>query len=272
MIRDAYGNARFFGLYRGVVADNADPLNQGRLKLKVPQILADTVTEWAWGVEVPQVKTTPPDIDQGVWVMFEGGDPNFPIWVGTFGEYKGAGFPLLLAPVTGGSLIPRGAAVATLPNGEQAVDVLATSTSLTSGAVTPKLNGLVLKAPKEPITVSATAATGTIQFDVKTQADVYYTLNASGNFSLNLRGDNLTTLNNWMSTGHEVTVVFRNTNGATAKYLTGVTIDGSSTTVKWQNGSAPSSGTASAVDVYTLNVVKQTDNTFTVFASVTNFA
>jgi hypothetical protein len=85
MIKDVYGNARFYGVYRGVVYSSDDPLNLYRLQLKVPQILADQHTEWAWPVEKPGISTSIPSVGQGVWVMFEGGDPSYPIWTGTFG-------------------------------------------------------------------------------------------------------------------------------------------------------------------------------------------
>jgi hypothetical protein len=84
MIHDDYGNRRFYGIYRGTVVDNNDPLNQVRLKVKVPQILFDQVTDWAWSVQQPGVARTIPQIGDGVWVSFEGGDPSYPIWVGSF--------------------------------------------------------------------------------------------------------------------------------------------------------------------------------------------
>lgn len=83
MIRDEYGNHRFYGLYRGVVVDNKDPLNQYRLKLKVPQVLHDQITDWAWSVHEPGVARSIPTPGVGVLVMFEGGDPSFPVWLGT---------------------------------------------------------------------------------------------------------------------------------------------------------------------------------------------
>lgn len=86
MIKDVYGNARFYGVYRGIVYKSDDPLSLGRLQLKVPQILADQPTQWAWPVEQPEVVTKVPKDGQGVWVMFEGGDPSYPIWLGTFGK------------------------------------------------------------------------------------------------------------------------------------------------------------------------------------------
>jgi hypothetical protein len=74
---------KFYGVYRGVVIDNKDPLNKGRLKLRIPQVLGDTVTEWAWGI-FPNIAVTLPEISDGVFVSFEGGDPSFPIWLGSF--------------------------------------------------------------------------------------------------------------------------------------------------------------------------------------------
>lgn len=86
MIKDAYGNTRFYGVYRGVVFDAADPLNKGRLRLTVPQVLADFPTEWAWPVMPSGGTFTSPSVGDGVWVQFEGGDPSFPIWTGIFTE------------------------------------------------------------------------------------------------------------------------------------------------------------------------------------------
>jgi hypothetical protein len=88
MIKDAYGNSRFYGIYRGVVRDNADPLNKTRVKVQVPQVLADAVTEWAWPVNTLGLAPVIPNVSQGVWVMFEGGDPSYPVWLGIFGEVK----------------------------------------------------------------------------------------------------------------------------------------------------------------------------------------
>lgn len=158
----------FYGVYRGVCVDNADPLEKNRIKLKVPQILGQEISDWAWpclpvtsnaehpdhlphlASEVAALLTTHtshsvsvsgttggasagtahshtfsatqtlthaahagnsleltheheqlddiletndtehtlhrkvPNLEQGVWVMFEGGDPNFPVWMGVF--------------------------------------------------------------------------------------------------------------------------------------------------------------------------------------------
>ncbi len=83
---DEFGNKRFFGVYRGIVVDNKDPLNKGRLRLQVPQVLLKEVTGWAWGSYQPGTVGVLPPVGAGIFVMFEGGDPSFPIWMGTFAE------------------------------------------------------------------------------------------------------------------------------------------------------------------------------------------
>lgn len=84
MIKDEAGNRRFYGVYRGVVVDNADPLNKGRLRLQVPQVLLSEETGWAWAVHQSGALTVTPEINSGVFVVFEGGDPSAPVWIGTF--------------------------------------------------------------------------------------------------------------------------------------------------------------------------------------------
>ena len=79
--------SRFFGKYRGVVKDNADPTQRGRLKVLVRSVCGDEAV-WAMpcvpyaGDGVGMVAL--PEPDTGVWVEFEGGDPSFPIWTGFF--------------------------------------------------------------------------------------------------------------------------------------------------------------------------------------------
>lgn len=124
----------------------------------------------------------------------------------------------------------------------------------------------------EAATVSATAATGTVNFDTITQSVLYYTSNASGNFTVNFRGDGTTSLNTLLATGESISASFLVTNNATAYYNSAVQVDGSSVTPKWQGGTAPTSGNASSVDVYNYVIIKTGSATFTVLASVTKFA
>lgn len=124
----------------------------------------------------------------------------------------------------------------------------------------------------EVVTVSATAATGTINYDVTTQSVLYYTTNASGNFTMNFRGSSGTSLDTLLATGQSVTVAFLNTNGGTAYYNSAVQVDGASVTPKWQGGTAPSAGNASSIDIYVYTIIKTGAATFTVAASQTKFA
>jgi hypothetical protein len=123
----------------------------------------------------------------------------------------------------------------------------------------------------ETVTVSATAATGTINYDVTTQSVVYYTSNASANWTMNFRASSGTALNTAMSTGQSVTVVFMATNGATAYYNNVVQIDGSTVTPKYQSGSTWTTGYPSSIDVYTYTIIKTGSATFTVLASLVPF-
>lgn len=131
---------------------------------------------------------------------------------------------------------------------------------------------LKLSAAAETVTIAATAATGTVNFDVSTQSILYYTSNASANWTLNIRGDGSTTLNSIMATGQSVTVTHLVTQGGTAYYNSALTVDGSSVTPKWSGGSAPSAGNTNGVDVYTYTLIKTGSGSFTVFASQTRYA
>jgi len=123
----------------------------------------------------------------------------------------------------------------------------------------------------EAVTVAATAATGTINYDIGTQSVIYYTSNASANWTVNFRFSSGTALNTAMATGQSVTVVFAVTQGSTAYYNNAVTVDGNSVTPKYQGGTAWTSGNASSIDVYSYTIVKTGSATFTVLASQTQF-
>ena len=121
-------------------------------------------------------------------------------------------------------------------------------------------------------TISATAATGTINYDVTTQSVLFYTSNASANWTVNFRGSSGTALNTIMATGECISATFLVTQGSTAYYNSAVTIDGTSVTPKWQGGTAPTSGNASSVDCYTYVLQKTGSATYVVLASQTKFA
>lgn len=182
--------------------------------------------------------------------------------------------------VTAGTGITGGGTSGTVTVGiDSTVATLTGTQTLTNKTLTSPtandavLNNAIIKSPEERWTVSATAATGTINFDVLTQGVLYYTSNATGNWTLNIRGDGSNTLNSILAVGDAVTVVYLNTNGGTAYYQTAFQIDGSSVTPEWQGGTAPSQGNANSNDAYTFTVVKTAATpTYTVLGSQTRFA
>jgi hypothetical protein len=98
------------------------------------------------------------------------------------------------------------------------------------------------------------------------------TANSTANGTVNFRADGSTTLSASMNVGDSVTCVLEVTNGATAYYPTAWQIDGTAVTPKWV-GTAPAAGSASAVDVYTINITKLSATpTYQVLASATKFA
>lgn len=149
-----------------------------------------------------------------------------------------------------------------------------TFTALQTFSGTSSVSAIKFNNAKEPCTVSATAATGTINYDITTQSVLYYTTNASGNWTLNLRASSGTTLNNLMNIGECITVTFLATQGSTAYYNNSIQVDGttSGVTTKWQGGSAPTSGNTSSIDIYGYTIIKTAASTFTVLVSQTKFA
>jgi hypothetical protein len=100
---------------------------------------------------------------------------------------------------------------------------------------------------------------------------LYYTSNASANWTVNFRASSGTSLNTALATGQAITVAFLVTQGATAYYNNAVQVDGTSVTPKYQGGTAWSSGNASSIDIYTYTIVKTGSAAFTVFTTQTQF-
>lgn len=80
--------SEFFGKYRGVVANNIDPQLMGRLQVSVPAVLGQGRLSWAMPC-VPYAGSgvgffAIPPIGANIWVEFEGGNPDYPIWSGCF--------------------------------------------------------------------------------------------------------------------------------------------------------------------------------------------
>lgn len=181
-----------------------------------------------------------------------------------------------LAPPSGTAILKANSGGA-LANATAGTDYVAPGTATTFTATqiftgTASAAAIKITDAIEPITVSATAATGTINFDVTTQSVLYYTTNASANWTVNFRGSSGTSLNTLMATGESITVTFLVTQGSTAYYNSAVQVDGASVTPKYQGGTAWTAGNASSIDAYTYTIVKTGNAAFTVFAAQTRFA
>ena len=146
-----------------------------------------------------------------------------------------------------------------------------TNKTLTSPAITGgTLVNTVIKGLEEDVNVVASAATGTINFDVETASIWYYTSNATANHTLNFRYNSSTSLDSAMATGDAITLVWLNTNGATPYYPNTINIDGSAVTPKVP--AAISAGNASSIDAYSFTIIKTASATFTVLETQTKFA
>jgi hypothetical protein len=153
---------------------------------------------------------------------------------------------------------------------------LTTAQTLTNKTLTsPTINTAtftdgVVKGLEEDVNVVASAATGTINFDVSTASVWYYTSDATANHTLNFRYSSGVSLNTALATGDAITLVWLNTNGATAYYPSTIQIDG--TTVTPKVPAAISAGNASAIDAYSFTIIKTASATFTVLETQTKFA
>ncbi|HEX8720456.1 MAG TPA: phage baseplate assembly protein V [Pyrinomonadaceae bacterium] len=87
--------ARYYGKYRAFVVDNADPEKRGRLRVRVPSVTGDeVVTGWAlpcapYGGAAGDGFFFVPEVGAGVWVEFEAGQLEYPVWVGVFWSKPG---------------------------------------------------------------------------------------------------------------------------------------------------------------------------------------
>jgi uncharacterized protein involved in type VI secretion and phage assembly len=98
----AAGSRTFYGKYRGIVTDINDPLLMGRIRATVPDVFGDLDSGWAMpcapfggsGVGFFAL----PAVGAGVWIEFEHGDPDYPIWAGCWWGSPAEMPPILLAP------------------------------------------------------------------------------------------------------------------------------------------------------------------------------
>lgn len=153
--------------------------------------------------------------------------------------------------------------------------VLSSSTAATIGASTGTTtinNGIVLKQVLETATLDTTTALSATptNIDVLTSSIYYFTGTPSADFALNIRGNgSITDLGNILSAGQTITVTIIIDKSGNARKLSVVNINGSSQTINWFGGSAPSTG--NALDIYSITILK-TASAYKVFASQAKFA
>jgi hypothetical protein len=132
------GMKRYYGKYRGTVINNIDPEQRGRIMALVPDVLGLTPSSWA----LPCVPIAGkqegifaiPQIGAGVWIEFEQGDPDYPIWTGGFWGSAAEVPALALAPPP----IPPGQNIVVQTTGQNTL-------VLSDAAPTPATGGIVLK-------------------------------------------------------------------------------------------------------------------------------
>lgn len=148
--------------------------------------------------------------------------------------------------------------------------ITATGTAtLTNKTLTsPVLNGAALEAAY----TTGTGFAGYTFYATTNGAIQFSTADATANGTVNITSTSSATLNSLMAVNQSITVTLLVTNGSTAYYPTAWQIDGSSVTPKWFGGTAPTAGNASAIDVYTVTIIKTASATFTVIASQTKAA
>lgn len=132
---------------------------------------------------------------------------------------------------------------------------------------------LDLQKTGEVWSISATAATGTVNVNLLSNNAFLYTSNASANWTFNFRGDGSTTLDSILAVGRSVTCVVGVPQGATAYYASAFEVDGVSVTPKWPGGGNPVAGNVSSTEFYSFTIVKTAATpTYEVYATRVGFA
>jgi hypothetical protein len=155
-------------------------------------------------------------------------------------------------------------------------NILGSATSASIGASTGTTtvnNGLVIKQVIETTTIDSTTNLSALatNVDVLTSSIYYFSGTPSANFAINIRGNSsVTNLNDILSTGQTLTISIIVDRAANTYKLSTVNINGSSQTINWFGGTAPSAG--NALDIYSITVLKTAASTYKVFASQAKFA
>ena len=170
-----------------------------------------------------------------------------------------------IARASAGVVTIEGVNVVTTSSTDTLTNKTLTSPTVNGGSITD----VVLRGVEEDVNVVASAATGTINFDVATASIWYYTSNATANHTLNFRYSSGTSLNTALAVGDAITLVWMNTNGGTAYYPSTIQIDGNTVTPKVP--AAITAGNTSSIDVYSFTIIKTANATFTVLETQSKF-
>ena len=123
----------------------------------------------------------------------------------------------------------------------------------------------------EKATIVASGAASTINFDLGVNSVLYYTNDATSNWTINFRTSSSTTLNSQMSIGEVVTATMLAKQGSSAYYNTTIRVDGSNRNVKWLSANSATAGNPNAIDVYSYSIIKTADDTYTILVSFSYF-
>lgn len=203
---------------------------------------------------------------------------------GTFGGNAGFTFNKLNGNVNMlGNLIVAGNLVALVANANYAsyagnvtisaqpnITSLGTLTSLVVSGNVSTTGTTKIQQAKEKVTIDSSALGPPvgINFDLLTQAVLFYNGTASGLSSLNFRGNSSVSLNSVMADGESMTCALLINTGVTPYYPNTFSIDGTTVTIKWLYPfGPPSTAIASATNVYNFNIIKTASNTFTVLGN-----
>lgn len=143
---------------------------------------------------------------------------------------------------------------------ESAARLSAQSSFLTS-------NNPLIIAPIERISLSSTAASGTVNIDLLTAGVWFFTSPATANFTLNLRGNATNTLGSLLTVGQAISVSVLNTSGATAFYPLAIQIDGVTAAQRFVGGTPITAGSPSGIDIYSYTVIRTGATAYTVLAN-----
>ena len=163
--------------------------------------------------------------------------------------------------------------VATTWYGPKDVGAWPAGVELLNTGTTQTLENKSFQGAREEWSVFATGATGTLNVSVKDGSAVLYAVDASADWTINIRGDASTSLESTLAVGQSVTVAFAAKQGTTAYYPSAIQVDGNAQTPLWAGGSAPTGGNASSTDLYLLTVIKvDATPTYTVLGQQVQFA